>query len=312
MICRKLARRSVEPESGPPKFGVLSPSTLTPRPRIVRPIRDVLAAVRAWSRAFRYMGQAGLNRYHLIGPAALAAISLVGWGFTGWLADEIRAAVLQGMTAIGLDPNTLSSSPGDWWTDVLLWGATQLDWMLEWSISLLVLWLKLKVTKYLLLTLMAPFMSALAASVRKRETGQAIPFSLSQLLRDLLRGVRTAATLLLAELSLTLLLALAGLLLTVFAAPLAVLLSPLLLLIGWAVGAYFYGAAIFDAVYEQAGHDWRSSIRAGWADRYRLLGIGAVFSALIAVPFAGLFLATFLGPMPCTVAAARLTFSPPS
>ena len=86
--------------------------TLTPRPRIVRPIRDVLAAVRAWSRAFRYMGQAGLNRYHFIGPAALAAISLVGWGFTGWVADEIRAAVLQGMTAIGLDPNTLSSSPG--------------------------------------------------------------------------------------------------------------------------------------------------------------------------------------------------------
>ena len=107
---------------------------------------------------------------------------------------------------------------------------------------------------------MAPFMSALAASVRKRETGQAIPFSLSQLLRDLLRGVRTAATLLLAELSLTLLLARRPVVdrLCRAAGGAAV---PLLLLIGWAVGAYFYGAAIFDAVHEQAGHDWRSSIR---------------------------------------------------
>lgn len=255
------------------------------------------------------MGQTGLNRFHLIGPAALAGISLAGWGLTGWLASQIRTAVLAGMTAIGLDSDTLSRPPEAWWSEALLWGATQLDWMLEWTLSLLVLWLKLKVTKYLLLTLMAPFMSALAAAVRQRETGQSIPFSVRQLFRDVGRGIRTATTLLIAELSLTLTLALIGLLLTVFAAPLAVLLSPLLLLLGWAVGAYFYGAAIFDAVYEQAGHDWRSSLRAGWADRYRLLGIGAVFSALLTVPFVGLFLATFLGPMPCTAAAARLTFT---
>ena len=110
-------------------------------------------------------------------------------------------------------------------------------------------------------------------------------------------------------LSLSLALALSGLLLTVFAAPLAILLTPALLVGSWMVGAYFYGAAVFDAVYEQDGLDWRTSIRRGWSDRARLLGIGAVFSALLAVPFVGVFLAAFLGPMPCTTAAARLTHS---
>ncbi|MEC8758667.1 MAG: hypothetical protein VXX70_03865, partial [Bacteroidota bacterium] len=96
----------------------------------------------------------------------------------------------------------------------------------------------------------------------------------------------------------------------VFSAPLAVILSPILIALCWLVGAYFYGAAIFDAVHEQSGLDWRASIRQGWRDRFSLVGIGTVFSMLIAVPFIGVFLAAFLGPMPCTVAAARLTFTP--
>lgn len=110
--------------------------------------------------------------------------------------------------------------------------------------------------------------------------------------------------------SLTLALYLTGLVLAMFTGALAILLSPLLLIAGWMVGAYFYGAAVFDAVYEQAGLNWRNSLRTGWKDRYRLLGIGAVFSILLTIPGFGVLLATFLGPIPCTVAAARMTFSP--
>ena len=97
--------------------------------------------------------------------------------------------------------------------------------MIEWATVLFVLWIKLKLTKYLMLTLMAPFMSAAAAAVRQRETGQSLPFSFGQLFRDVFRGVRTASALLAAELAVTLVLALVGLWLTAFAAPLAVLLS---------------------------------------------------------------------------------------
>ena len=273
------------------------------------PLTQFLGAMRAWLRAFSYMRRQGLSIYHLSGPLVIAAISAAGIGLTGVLSEQIRLALLSGLDTIGLDPDDLATSPEAWWTDAFLWGASQLEWMLECGVALAVLWLKIKLTKYLLLTLMAPIMSALAGAVRKREVGSAPPFSAGQLIRDLIRGVRTSSVLLIAELSLSLALALSGLLFTVFAAPLAILLSPVMLVGSWMVGAYFYGAAIFDAVYEQEGLGWRASIRRGWSERFRLLGIGAVFSALLAVPFAGVFLAAFLGPMPCTTAAARLTHS---
>lgn len=273
-------------------------------------VREFFRAIRGWFAAFGAMRQQGLQAYHLAGPAILLGITAAGIGMTQALADGLRQALLGGLSALGLDLDALAQSPDAWYTDALLWGSSSLDWILEWGLSLLMFWLKLKLTKYLLLTLMAPIMSALASAIRKRETGQSAPFTAAQLLRDIFRGIRMSVVLLLSEVALSLGLALFGLLLTVFAAPIAVLVSPLLLATGWAVGAYFYGAAVFDAVYEQAELDWRSSLRQGWADRGRLLGIGSLFSLLLAVPFAGVFLATFLGPIPCTVAAARLTFQP--
>lgn len=278
--------------------------------RTASPIRTYFSALASWPRAFGYMRQSGLLRYHLAAPVVLAMLTWAGWALTSGLTGFLQENLDRALTRIGLNPDTVSDSPDAWWTDVVLWGATQLDWMIEWATVLLVLWIKLKLTKYVLLTLMAPFMSAVAAAVRQRETGHALPFSLGQLFRDLMRGVRTASVLLAAELALTLALALAGLWMTVFAAPLAVLLSPVLLLAGWTIGAYFYGAAVFDAVYEQSGLSWASSLRQGWADRGRLLGIGTVFSLLLATPYLGVVLAALMGPIPCTVAAARLTFTP--
>ena len=278
--------------------------------RTASPIRTYFSALASWPRAFGYMRQSGLLRHHLAAPMVLAMLTWAGWALTSGLTGFLQENLNRALTRIGLNPDTVSDSPDAWWTDVVLWGATQLDWMIEWATVLLVLWIKLKLTKYVLLTLMAPFMSAVAAAVRQRETGHSLPFSLGQLFRDLMRGVRTASVLLAAELALTLALALAGFWMTVFAAPLAVLLSPVLLLAGWAIGAYFYGAAVFDAVYEQSGLSWASSLRQGWADRGRLLGIGTVFSLLLATPYLGVVLAALIGPIPCTVAAARLTFTP--
>ena len=310
MNCRKLAPPSVGLEQRPPKLGPLPRINSPLQSPALTPLREFLSALRGWCQAFGYMKKQGLRAYHLAGPAALAGIALAGFKLTRALTEWIRSAVLDGLKYMGAEPSQLTTGPTGWWSDILSWGANGLESLLEWGVALLVLWLKVKVTKYLLLTLMAPFMSALAGAVRKRETGTAIPFKATQILADLARGVRTALVLFTLETGLTLCLAATGLFLTLFAAPVAVLLSPVLLVIGWMVGAYFYGAAVFDAVYEQAGLDWRASLRAGWSTRYRLLGIGAVFSALLALPAIGVLIAALLGPMPCTVAAARLTHSP--
>lgn len=260
--------------------------------------------------AFRYMRSHKLRGYHIAGPAVLAAITLASAGLSKTLAGALRSAVVDGLAAFGLDLDALSASPDAWYTETLLWGASKLDWILEWGVSILVFWLKLKLIKYVILTVMAPVMSALAGAVRRRETGHAAPFTLIQLAKDVLRGIRMSVVLLAAEMTLTLAVAITSVLLTAFASPLALLMSPALLFLSWAIGAYFYGAAVFDAVYEQDGLGWRSSLRQAWTDRGRLLGIGAVFSLLLSIPYGGVLFATLLGPIPCTVAAGRLTYPP--
>ena len=159
--------------------------------RTASPIRTYVSALASWPRAFGYLRQSGLLRYHFAAPVVLAMLTWAGWALTSRLTGLLQET----WTAPWLgwaEPRHRVRLAGSWWTDVVLWGATQLDWMIEWATVLLVLWVKLKLTKYLLLTLMAPFMSAVAAAVRERETGHALPFSLGQLFRDMMRGVETS------------------------------------------------------------------------------------------------------------------------
>ena len=183
-----------------------------------------------------------------------------------------------------MNPDDLGTSPDAWWTDAYLWGASQLGWMLEWGVALLVLWLGVKLTKYLLLTLMAPVMSACRRRA-KAEVGSAPPFNAGQLLRDLLRGVRPLRSCCSPN----------------WACPSrspspasphrvrALAVAPRPAAGSWMVG--FFWAAVW-LMHEQDGLDWRTSIRRGWlvapAPRHwrRLLRPPPV-------SFVGVFLATY-------------------
>ena len=269
-----------------------------------------------WSRSFSYLRTHGLRAYHFAGPIVLAVLALAGWWFAEWLTAALTDAlhgmlpvVTQASDAAG-EADGANDGWGRTWNEVLLWGSSRLDWIVEWGVLLFVLWLKVKVTKYLLITLMAPFMSALAAAVCAIETGTDTAFNWKGLVRDLWRGVRISLVLLMMELALGVTLWTTGFLLTLLTGPLGVLLSPVLIALSWAIGAYFFGAAVYDAVYEQAGLDWRSSIRAGWTQRSHMLAIGGILSLLLAIPFIGPYIAALIGPIPCTAAAARLFFTP--
>lgn len=295
------------------------------RLRTVTPLflRQFTAAWGAWIQSFGYLKRHNLQAFHAVGPGAIALLTSLGWWLTSKLDSTAQAALQRGLNALGLtsqdapslDTHPLTESQAttvdpSFWNSLLSWAVDQLEWVLHWGVIALVFWLKIKVTKYLLLTLVAPFMSLLAAKIQQKVTGQATPLSLASVLRDIARGIRTALSLFLMEMGLTLTLAILGLLLTIFTPPIAVLFSPILLATSWTVGSYFYGAAVFDAVFEQQGMDWRTSIRNGWQQKGHLIGIGMVFSLLLAIPVAGPFLAALLGPMPATAAAAKLTFHP--
>lgn len=264
-----------------------------------------------WWSSFGYLKHNKLRHYHAAGPIVVFGLATAGIFLSRWLTRTLQEGVHRELEKAGWTEQTsVQSSESPWWNDVLIWGSSGADWIIEWGVILLVLWVKVKATKYLLITLMAPFMSALASNVKSTETGQASPFQWSGLLRDIYRGARISIVLLLMELGLGLLLWVVGLTLALFAGPLMVIAAPLLLGASWCIGAYFFGAAVYDAVYEQGGLNWRASIRMGWKQRGHLLGLGAIFSVIMAIPWAGPYLAAVLGPVPCTTAAARLYFRP--
>ena len=271
-------------------------------------VKDVAAAWKAWLSAFGYLRKQRLQAYHWVGPSAILLITWVGWVFSEAIRQAAKVQLSKGLSHLGIDAASLEQSDG-WAGSIALWAVSQLEWILELGIILLIFWLKLKITKYLLLTLVAPFMSLLAAAIRFRETGQSSPLTASGLIRDVFRGLRTALSLFLFELALTIALAISGLLLLLLAPPVVAILSPVLVALSWAVGSYFYGAAVFDAVFEQQGINWRNSLREGWSRKGHLLGIGMVFSLLMAIPLIGPIVAALIGPIPCTAAAAKLTFS---
>ena len=249
-----------------------------------------------------------LQAYHWAGPLAILLINSGGWFFSASIQEAVRGQLLMVLTHLGL--NVVSLEQSDHWLDsIALWAISQLEWILEWGVVLFIFWLKLKITKYLILTLLAPCMSLLAAAIRFRETGQSSPITASGLIRDIFRGLRTALSLLFFELVLTTVLAIVSLLLLLFAPPVSAILSPVFVVLTWAVGSYFYGAAVFDAVFEQQGINWRKSLREGWSRKGHLLGIGMVFSLLMAIPLIGPIVAALIGPIPCTAAAAKLTFA---
>ena len=266
-----------------------------------------------WWSSFGYLKQKKLRHYHAAGPVVVLGLAAAGVSFSKWLTHSLKSGFHQALERANWagEPGVQTPS-SSWWNEALLWCSHQAEWIIEWGVIIVVLWLKVKATKYLLITLMTPAMSALAFAVKREETGTATPFLWSGLLRDIGRGIRISVVLLLMELALGLALSLVGLLLTVFAAPIGVLAGPFLLAGSWAAGAYFFGAAIYDAVYEQDGLTWKASLRAGWSQRGHLLGLGAIFSVIIAIPWAGPYLAASLGPVPCTTAAARLYFRPTS
>ena len=259
-----------------------------------------------WWRSFAYLRQHGLRRHHLAGPAVLAVLTLLGWWFADHLTGTLKTRIHEQLDPWLAPPDADPVNEAPWWSWSSEWITGALDTLAEWTVLLAVLWLKVKVLKYLLITIMAPFMSLLAADVIRTETGQSSPPSLLAFLRDLIRGLRISFVLLTMEISLGILLWAIGFAAALLFPPLAVVLSPLLIAASWLVGAYFFGAAVFDAPYEQSGMSWGASLRTGWKARGHLVGIGLIFSALLAVPFIGAYVAALLGPVPCTTAATRL------
>ena len=104
---------------------------------------------------------------------------------------------------------------------------------------------KIKLTKYIVLVVMGPLLAAVSEAVETQITGASVSFSWGRWTKDAVRGLRSAALLATFEWSLTLMLWAVGLAVPV--------LSPFTLSLAWTLGAWAYGASVMDYVWEREG-----------------------------------------------------------
>lgn len=150
----------------------------------------------------------------------------------------------------------------------------------------------LLIYKYVILILVAPFMSPLSEKVEAYLEGKGelnVPFSIPRAMRELVRGIRVGLRNILREILFTIALLIAA------GIPLVGLLSGVAIFV---VQAYYAGFGNMDYTLERH-MGVRDSV--AFVRDYRGLAVanGTVFLLLLMVPFVGLFLAPSL----CTVAA---------
>ncbi len=151
--------------------------------------------------------------------------------------------------------------------------------------------------KYATLILLSPFLSFLSEKVEQEEKGIETPFSLAQVLHDLIRALQINVLNFLKEMGLTLALAIFAFI------PILGLLSPLILLL---VQSYFLGYGLMDYNAER----WRFSFKEteGWMRKNRaaVTTVGLLFYGLFLIPVFGWIFAPAWSVIAGTKVALRL------
>ena len=231
---------------------------------------------RQWHREAWSLLRGPLKWWFVPAAALTLALSALGW----WGISALALSVADGALA-WLAPEREAG-----WAHAAL----------EWLIWLVLLAVKLKLTKYIVLVVMGPLFASVSEAVEAQIHGHVTPFSLRRWIRDTLRGMRSAVWLALFEWTTVALLWTLGLFMPV--------LSPFTLTLAWLVGAWAYGASVMDYVWERQGKGalsgWRSSLR-----RMDVaLACGVPFSLWMSIPVLAWTVGPLMGGMGATAAAS--------
>ena len=169
--------------------------------------------------------------------------------------------------------------------------AGAVTWLIRIVVKLGSLILFFILSKYITLIALSPLLAWASERTEEILTGQVHPFVLQRFLQDVLRGALLALRNGVLELGINLAL--------LFAFLFVPLIAPITFVIFFLVSSWFAGFSMFDYAYERRRLGVRASVRQARGDRALLMGNGAVFSALMLMPFIGVI----FGPLCCAIGA---------
>ena len=207
-----------------------------------------------------------------------------------WLAAQFEIPVETGATG--------------WWTDVkaFLNGAREL--VVGLVLKLAVAYLLFVANKYIVLILLSPLLAYASERTEEILTGRAFPFGWRQLMKDAVRGALIAARNGILELSISI-----GIWFLTLFVP---LLTPLSVVVLFAVSAYFYGFSMFDYVFERRRMRIGESVRAVNDKLGAVIANGTLFSLLMKLPLLGVMFAPVMASIGAVIATLRKEGSLPA
>lgn len=216
-------------------------------------INDFFDGLKAYGRAFSIISKYGLWGYAFI-PAIITLILTGIIGFSAYsFSDDFGHLLVS------------------WWS--WDWGSEMIESVGTWLGGIIIGIIGILSLKYIVLIVVAPFMSLLSEKVEAKITGKKsnAKFSLSKAFRDILRGLRLSLRNIIRELFFTFILLLAGLI------PVAGWITPFLIFI---VQSYYAGFGNTDFTMERH-FSVRQSVNFARQHRGLMIGNGTVFMLLL-------------------------------
>lgn len=142
---------------------------------------------------------------------------------------------------------------------------------------------------YIVLIILSPILAYLSEKTEKIHTGNDYPFSFSQFLKDIGRGIVIAIRNLFVELML-----IAGLLILTLIPVLGWIVGILSPIILFFISSYFYGFSYMDYSLERRKYNVRKSVRTMRKYKYLAISNGSIFAASLVIPLCGVSIASFV------------------
>ena len=246
--------------------------------------KDFFDGVASYGKAFYVIGKMNLWRY-LVMPGFISLILGVSLAYSAYLlVDDVTFYLVM-------------AYPNFWWGyDLFVSVSTILSWILLTGSGLFLY-------RVLLMGLISPFMTPLAAKVQEYVTGEPVydpPFFSATNFRLILRGMYLSLRNVTKELWYS------GWLLVLALIPIFGFIAPILLFL---VQAFYSGFGNMDYSLEKYYNVRESK---DFSKRYRWLAIGngSVFLTILAVPVVGLFLAPGLATVAATLETMKRVHTP--
>lgn len=240
----------------------------------MRFFKDIALGLKSYGKAISFMQKHHLRRFFLIPILLNLCFFFLGFSIWSSWATEIMN-ILESWIKI------------DKWE---FWGSGAISTLIEWLISIILylfyLFIYAIVGGYLILILLSPLFAYLSEKTEELERGVQYPFSFSQFVKDILRGIGTAIVNFMIEMMALVLLFFVG-----FIPVIGVVSTPLLFLIS----SFFYGYSILDYNLERRKLSRRASFLFMKRNKGLAIANGLPFALATFIPVIGISVTGILG-----------------